>query len=248
MPEAETAVVYVVSPDREEQLFRSLDSLLTSGSDFDAVRIYCVGLQPGRWRFTDSRISVQTVPPLFGKYFFGNKLHLCDTPARRVIFLDSDTLVLRPLEHLWKDRAEHVLGRRGTAMSWAKWDHTVWRALFTAGGFDEVPMFNAGVLLFQSGAHRRVKNSWYIALERFLSGGLPAPWPSKRISEQCALSVAIAHEGLSFGELSPKAHAFGWQKESREGATVFHYGNHLYTQLHSQLAPLNPGMLKEHVV
>jgi hypothetical protein len=74
----ETAVVYVVSPDREEQVLRSLSSLLTLGSRFDTVRICCVGPRPRHWCFADPRISVEAVEPMFGDYFFGNKWYLCD--------------------------------------------------------------------------------------------------------------------------------------------------------------------------
>jgi hypothetical protein len=65
------------------------------------------------------------------------------------------------------------------------------------------------------------------------------------MAEQLAISVAVAPEGLSFAELGSKAHAFGWQKEPSEGATVFHYGNHPFSQLHSLLGPLPTGLLRE---
>jgi hypothetical protein len=245
MQEHETAVVYVVSPNREEQLFRSLSSLLTSGSHFDTVRIYCVGPRPGHWRFADPRVLVEVVRPLFGQYFFGNKIYLCDSPARRVIFLDSDTVVLRRLDTLWKNRGEHVLGRRGTSMSCPDWNSTIWRSVFATLGLEEVPMFNAGVLVFQDEAHAKLKRSWQTMLERFLSGDLPAPWPGKRMSEQWALSVALAKERLSFAELGSKEHAYGWQRESSDGAAVFHYGNHLFSQVHAQFDPLPEGLLEQ---
>jgi len=110
-------------------------------------------------------------------------------------------------------------------------------------------MFNAGVLLFQGAAHSQLKVSWRTALQRFLSGDLPAPWPAKRMSEQWALSLAIAQEGLTFAELGSKVHAFGWQKEPSEGATVFHYGNHLFSQLNSlkQLGPPPEGLLADEI-
>ena len=133
-PECETAVVYVVSPDRGEQLLRSIHSLLKSDSQFDLVRICCVSPATEPWRFANPRIQVESVPPLFGRYFYGNKLHLCDTRARRVIFLDADTLVLRPISTLWQGRTEDLLARRGTAISTSNWNRTVWRNMFFSAG------------------------------------------------------------------------------------------------------------------
>jgi hypothetical protein len=236
----ETAIVYVVSPDREEQLLRSIDSLLDTVSRFDLVRICCVGPRPDRWKFVDPRIRVEEVSPLFGRYFYGNKLHLCDTPARRVIFLDADTIVLRPLDALWQGRQEQLLARRGTAMSAPNWNHQVWRDLVLSSGSREVPMFNAGVLLFQHGSHLRLKDAWQAALLRFLAGDWPHPCPDRRMFEQWSLAVAVAREGISFAELDAKAHAFGWQNESADGAAVFHYGNRHFDRFFPRSSPGRP--------
>jgi hypothetical protein len=239
MTQDETAVVYVVSPDREDQLFRSLDSLLISGSSFETVRICCTGCPPGHWRFADPRVRVETVEPLYGKYFYGNKLHLCDTHASRVIFLDADTVVLRPLDALWRCPPE-LLARRGTAMSLPGWNRRAWRSLFRDLGSHEVPMFNAGMLIFQRGSHARVKAAWHSNLLRFLAGDLPHPWPDKRMFEQWSLAVAVAQTGTSFGELGSQAHAFGWQEEPADGVTVFHYGNRHFNRLSGQFPPMRP--------
>jgi hypothetical protein len=236
-PNFQTAVVYVVSPDRGEQLLRSLDSLLRSRSQFELVRICCVGRPPGHWRFADSRIRVETVAPLFGRYFYGNKLHLCDTPARRVVFLDADTLVLRSLGTLWKNRGASFLARRGSAMARSTWNQPVWHELFAGAGTKEIPMFNAGVLVFQGGSHARLKGRWKALLLRFLAGDLPAPYHDRRMMEQWSLALAVAQEGISFGELGPESHAFGWQADSAVGATVFHYGHRHF----DELAALFPG-------
>lgn len=221
----DVAIVYVVSPDREAQLFRSLGSLLSSGTRFDLVRICCVGRRPARWCFIDPRISVEMVGPLFGNYFFGNKLYLCETSARVVIFLDADTIVLRPLEVLWQGENADFLARPGSSMLLPAWDREVWQNLFQEIDRDSVPMFNAGVLVFQNQAHLRLRESWSASLQRFLSGELPWPYPDGRMFEQWSLSMAIAQQGIPFAELGPREHAFGWCMEPADGAVVFHYGN-----------------------
>ena len=241
MREHETAVVYVVSPNRKDQLLQSLRSLLASGSRVDLIRICCVAAQPRRWRFADPRVSFEHVEPLFGEYFHGNKLYLCDTHAERVVFLDADTVVLRPLERIWERREESFLARRGTAMRSAKWDAAVWRGLLRTVGGQRVPMFNAGVLVFQNGSHRQLKNAWNQILLRFLVGELPPPVPDKRMLEQWALAMAVAQEGISYVELGRRAHAFAWQKESPDNAIVFHYGDRLFRRLRVP-PPAGPGL------
>jgi hypothetical protein len=230
-PQFNTAVVYVVSPDRGEQLLRSVHSLVRSGSRFDLVRVCCVGPQRGNWRFADPRIRIEPVAPLFGRYFYGNKLHLCDTPASRVIFLDADTLVQRSLGTLWQNRSVDFLARRGTAMAAANWNRAVWRNMFIGTGKEEVPMFNAGVLVFQGGSHHRIKHTWHSLMTRFLAGALPMPNPDKRMYEQWALAMAVAQDGISFAELGPEEHAFRWQNEHSERATIFHFGNRFFRSL-----------------
>jgi hypothetical protein len=205
--------------------------LLKSGSQFDLVRICCVGTTTGPWRFADPRIQVQSVQALFGRYFYGNKLHLCDTRARRVIFLDADTLVLHPISTLWQSRTEDFLARPGTAMSTSNWNQAVWRNMFFSSGTKAVPMFNPGLLVFQRGAHHRLKRTWHDLMTRFLAGILPMPHPDKRMYEQWALAMAVAQERISFAELGPEEHAFGWQNESPDGATVYHSGNRFFSSL-----------------
>jgi len=170
-------------------------------------------------------------PPLFGPYFYGNKLYLCDTPAQRVIFLDADTLVLRPIGALWQDRPHDFLARRGTAMATSNWNRAVWRNLFFSSGTTELPMFNAGVLVFQRGAHRRIKHCWSNLLTRFLTGALPMPNPDKRMYEQWALAMALSQKQISFEELGLEDHAFGWQNESPHKTTIFHSGSRLSCNL-----------------
>jgi hypothetical protein len=218
-------VVYVVSPDRQAQLFRSLGSLFSSGTHFDLVRICCIGMRPPGWCFTDRRVSVEVLNPLFGEYFYGNKLYLCETVARTVVFLDADTVVLGPLEMLWRGVNADFFARPGSSMTLPAWKREVWHNLFREIDRDPIPMFNTGVLVFKNGAHLRVRASWRASLLRFLDAELPWPYPDGRQFEQWSLAMALAQEQIPFAELRSKDHAFGWCMEPVEGTVVFHYGN-----------------------
>ncbi len=238
--EGRTTIVYVVSPDREAQLFASLSSLLASASKFDRVRICCVGVPPPHWRFADERIAVEVVEPLFGEHFFGNKLHLCDTAADRVVFLDADTVVLQPLDRIWANRTEHFLARPerpvmrhlsglcSASCTCGTWNPKVWQQLFETIKAEEVPMFNAGLLIFQHSSHLRIRYSWKTLLHRFYRRALPFPSRDERMLEQWSLAMAIASEKFSFAELGPETHAFGWLGNDGAGCTVFHFGDHLW--------------------
>jgi hypothetical protein len=237
---ARTTIVYVVSPDREVELFSSLSSLLASASKFDQVRICCVGTPPPHWRFVDERVILERVEPLFGEYFFGNKLHLCDSEAGRVVFLDADTVVLRPLNSIWENRTEQFLARPERPVSlhpWGicrpdctcgSWKPKVWRQLFEIIQVEEIPLFNAGLLIFQRSSHVQIRDSWSALLRSFLRRALPFPSRDTRMLEQWSLAMAVANERLSFAELGPETHAFGWMEEDATKCAVFHFGHYFW--------------------
>src|SRR5579859_5278176 len=193
-----TEVVYVCSPDREEQLNVSLATLLGSGRSFDRVVIFCVGQVPPHWQFSDSRVVVKQVPPLFSGYFQGNKIYLCTRMASRVVFLDTDTVILRPLDLLWKERDADLLARVGVAYECPRWDSRVWQETFRRVGASHVPMFNAGVLVFQNHAHRRIYADWLRSVRDYLAGELLPPLRTHAtltdknpLTEQWGLALAV---------------------------------------------------------
>jgi hypothetical protein len=223
-----TEVVYVCSPDREQQLFVSLGMLLTSGTSFDRVVIFCVGRRPQNWRFVDSRIVVKEVSPLFNDYFYGNKIYLCERLAPRVVFLDTDTLILRPLDILWQGRDVDFLARVGTAYEDHDWKRELWQETLRRVGPSEVPMFNAGVLIFQNSAHRRIQAAWLNFVTRYLTGELAPPFPDTRMPEQWGLALAVGSVKLRYSLLQPTDHTYGWIGEPYSDAVVFHTGNPLF--------------------
>lgn len=223
-----TEVVYVCSPDREEQLAVSLSTLLGSGRPFDRVVIFCVGQMPPHWQFSDSRIVVKQVPPLFDEYFYGNKIYLCTRMASRVIFLDTDTVILRPLDLLWHGRDADLLARIGGAYGLSDWDSQLWRDTFRRVGASEVPMFNAGVLVFQNHAHHRIHADWLGCVTRYLAGELLPPFRDPRMAEQWALALAVGLANLRYTLLEPFEHSYAWRGDPHSEAVVFHTGSALF--------------------
>ncbi|NIT60073.1 MAG: hypothetical protein GWN00_28800 [Aliifodinibius sp.] len=219
-----TEVVYVCSPEWQHYLFTSLRSLLASGTTFDQIVIYCVGKRPRSWNFLDSRILVEEVTPLAEGYFLINKAYACQRPDKvdRVVFLDADTMVLKPLDTLYKNVSEDFIARVAGQFQNKEWNQKKWtEALRIVNGDDTAPYFNSGVIIFQNGTHRRVGHSWLDFTRRNLDGGL-MKLRSKRFAEQLSLSLAVGAAGLSYHMLDRTGHAYGWRNEPYRDAVVFH--------------------------
>ena len=227
-PVSKTAIVYICSPDRYRQLWFSLATLLESGSRFDEVLVYCVGADP-RWNFGDERIVVRPVADRSPGYFYGNKLYVCDADAGRVVFLDTDTLVLSPLDRVWSTRsAAPVIARVASAYDSANWNAARWRATCARFGSGVVPMFNTGFLVFQGGAHRRVERVWREAIGLYRAGMLAPPFED-RMSDQYGLPLALLAGGIAYARMTPQEHAYGWiEPTAGPGTVVFHTANSLF--------------------
>jgi hypothetical protein len=219
-------VVYVCSPDWQHYLFSSLRSLLASGSSFDRVVIFCVGARPASWTFVDPRILVESVPTVDDESFLMNKTYLCTRAAERVIFLDTDTLVLRPLDTVWRGIEADVLGRVALRCEGPQWDDELWREALAEVGSGSSPYLNSGFLVFQNGSHRALREPWIDIERRLGNGELPssARLHGRRYREQLALSLAIGSMDLSCHELSAEEHRYGFAREPHEDAVVYHTG------------------------
>lgn len=217
-----TEIVYVVSPGFGHYLFASLASLMASSSTFDRIRIYCVGRRPGDWVFDDERVQVDEVGTIDEDYFLANKAYLTRSLADRVVFLDADTIVLRPLDEIWTGRVADVIGRKAARYKNPAWDAEGWNARVSAVGGADTPYLNSGVVVFQNGSHRKLVDRWP-ALTRAEKAIGAAPF-GPRMAEQVAMSLSVAAEGLSVETVDAWAHAYGWENEDPHRTVVFHTG------------------------
>jgi hypothetical protein len=241
-----TEIVYVCSSDRFHELSCSLQSLFNSKTDFDSVTVFRVGEAKEDWEPTDPRVRVKVVPPLFGGYFYGNKTYLCGQESDRVVFLDTDTLVLRPLDLLWANRDAGLLARVGTVFSNKAWNHAAWKAAFAKLDCSPLPMFNAGLLVFQNGSHRVIQKSWPKFIKEYLDNKITPPFPDVRMPEQFSLPLALASNGVTCDQLGPNEHCFGWERgtfeklESADGnienIVVLHTGTDFFKKYSELLA------------
>lgn len=218
-----TALSYVVSPDRERQLFRALGTALRWSEGIDQIVIFCVGTRPANWRFADPRIEVREVASRTGNYFHGNKSWVCTVDCDRLLFLDADTLVLAPLNRLWSGWSSDFRARPANAGFGPRWKHEVWVRTFRDLHAHPLPMFNTGLLLFQNRAHLRIGQAWDARIADYRQGRLDEPIEiDGYFADQWGLSLAISPERLSWSILGPSDHCFGWLGEPHAGSIVLH--------------------------
>jgi|GEM_PF-1774702 len=236
-----TEIVYVVSPDLnyQYQLFASLRSLLASGTSFDRIVIFCVGKRPKYWEFEDSRIVVEEVKNLNENYFFINKTHVCNRDAERLIFLDADTIIMKPIDSIYKNINSDLLARPvmgypnsiwERSLVLEKWDLQKWVELLgMVGANPGTPYFNSGFFICQNGSHQKLSKIWLELYQRLLVGDPMALFKAKW-SEQAAFSLAVGVAGLSYHLLDRTAHcyAFSREKELFKDAIVYHTGGRFF--------------------
>lgn len=231
----ETSVVYICSPDRYRQLALSLATLLRSGTRLDEIIVYCIGADP-HWTFGDDRVRVTPVADRWPDYFYGNKLYVCDVDAERVVFLDTDTLVFSPLDRVWNGRSAQVIARVAAAYDSSNWNAELWRETCSRFGMGIVPMFNTGFIVFQDGAHRRVRQVWQQAIELYRNKVLRPPLEKarrppfdERMCDQYGLPLALLAEHISYDTMTPREHTYGWREHTVGADTVvFHTTNSLF--------------------
>jgi hypothetical protein len=226
-----TEIVYVCSSDRGQQVTYSLTTLLKSGTTFDRVTIYTVGNEKPKWEPTDRRIQIQRVDRLFGDYFHGNKIRLCESSAETVIFLDTDTFILRPIDTVWQEVEGDFIGRVGPWNFQPSWDKQAWQEAFYSINAPVIPMFNAGFLIFRNGIAPKIKAIWSESIKRYLNKEYRFPAPEKYMPEQFGLSLALSANNIKWGQMKRTHHWLGrGDPQYQGGAVVFHTSAVLYQE------------------
>jgi hypothetical protein len=226
-----TEIVYVCTPNYLPILATSLQSLIASGSTFDRVSVYLTGKGSYQNLKVDDRIAIIESSPFMSGYPYADKLYLCRSRYRRVIFLDADTVILRPLETIYRGKNSDLLARFGSAQYLSAWNQEIWEANFRQLGLsDVVPMINTGLLIFQNGVHTKLMPYYADYIRPYLNDLLLPPQKGLSLVEQYALSLTVSKLGLKLSPLGSRSHTFGWQGESAARAVVFHTGGKYFKQ------------------
>lgn len=219
-----TEIAYICSPNYWRYLFLSLRTLLSSGSTIDRIVIYVVSETMPDWKFKDPRIEIKLVPDIGKGYWYLNKTHICNSDADRLIFLDTDTMILQPLDQVYEGQQADMLSRAEPGTYRKTWKQDKWEALFTYLGAKPSPYYTCGFMIFQNGAHRRMGDTWKTLAQRIIRGELPIK--KTRFAEQQAFSLAIGVEGLTHASMEDRHHAYAMNGEPHANSVVYHLGTY----------------------
>lgn len=141
----------------------------------------------------------------FGSY--GEKIHLCEVDEPNIIFINSDTLVLKNPRELFVDmQYEYDVSSR-VGLGYLDFDFNIWNKMFERIDKKPIPMLNTGFLVFMDFTHKKIMDEWleYINME------LDNPHPTSYMKDQYAFSLAVS--GLRIRYMDKNEHSFLWNKE-----------------------------------
>ena len=228
-----TRVVYVISSDWQFWVYISIHSLLASGSDVDQITVLIVGGGGTRLKRLTGPIEVRDVEPLDDDYFLINKTRIAALDADRLVFLDADTVVLRPLETLWEGRSADVIARIATSYERPDFPEQLWHRALSLVEAPPTPYFNTGVLVLQNGAQRKLRGVWQAACRTLRERYEPKrsyPGLGRRFAEQTSFSAAASRLELSHAGMDGNTeHATGWtfpvQEVDPDNPPVIYHAN-----------------------
>lgn len=219
-----TAIVYICSPDHYEHfLFTSIRSLLSSGSHFDCIVVFCIGNKPKYWNVLDPRILIIEVDSLMDNYFLGNKCYALSVEADRLIFLDADTIILKPIDNIYQNSNADFIGRIASHY-YTKGKKIEWVDILKKYKAANMPYFNAGFFIFQNNSHRKLYNVWKNLIQDIIRVKDAEHFHEKINADQVALSIALGKSSLTCQFMTSNDHGYQWTGDSHENCIVYHTG------------------------
>ena len=209
----ETCVVYVVSRDWQFHAYVAIHSLLSSGSDIDRIIVLLVSGGGKMIERLRGPIEVREVPDINPDFFLANKTQITSIDADRLVFLDADTAVLRPLEHVWENCDSDIIARVDEAYEREDFPTRLWNDALSLVDAPEGPYLNSGFIVFQNGSHEQIGDTWKIICDTYRDKYEPEqkfPGLTRRFAEQMAFGASVSRAGLSYKLMSPEEHAYAW--------------------------------------
>lgn len=221
-----TEFVFVCSSSYWRYLFLSMRTLFASGTNVQRVAVYMTGTDSSicaiRNRIRDSRVSVRHVPDIGDGFWLINKVHLCESPASRVVYLDVDVAVLQPVDQLWQGHEADLIARYADITYTTRWYPDKWKKALEAAGAGPYPFFSPGFVIFQNQSHWRIRDSWIRLTKAILRQELPLP--ANRFAEMYGMSLAASLEKLSYAPMENRAHGYAFLGEPPDNVIVYHLG------------------------
>ena len=154
-----------------------------------------------------------------------------------MIYLDTDTMVMQPLDVLWRDRPDtDLIARPATVYGRQDWDQEAWLEVLHHVGSAEIPYFNAGFLIFQNRAHQKLNPEWFNRTQRILAGELVKLEPKKiKFADQYALALSAGAAQLRYHVLDRTGQGYGWLEEPFDDTVLYHTGGYQFWRFAEQL-------------
>jgi hypothetical protein len=221
----ETCVVYVVSSDWQFQAYVAIHSLLSSGSDIDRVIVLMVGGGGDMIKQLHGPVVVREVPDINPDFFLANKTQITSIDADRLVFLDADTAVLRPLEHVWENCDSDVIARVDNTYEKEDFPTNRWNDALSLVDAPEGPYLSSGFIVFQNAAQEKIGNAWRKICSTYRKQYKPKQQSSpltRRFAEQMAFGASVFQADLSYKLMSPEEHAYAWTLQFDELGNEVH--------------------------
>lgn len=206
-----TVITYVVSPGWELNLYVSLHSLALSGTNYDYVKVFAVGDKLNFPKKLKIPLEIEVVEDKNKDYFLENKTYLSNVDSKRLIYLDSDTVILGPIDKVYKGKNEEFIGRYNHHYEDEKFIMEEWRKILKENKAKYSPYFNSGFVIFQNESQKRIKKDWVKISKDNLEKSEEREFMGRKMSEQIALSTSVSKNNLSKARMQRREHIYGWK-------------------------------------
>lgn len=96
------------------------------------------------------------IEPAASANFLQNKLRVADIESERLVFIDANTLILRPLHCMWKNEPAHFLAR--PAMRFRDESDASWASMPEELHLPYSPYFNSGYFVMNTAEKAELSN------------------------------------------------------------------------------------------
>lgn len=215
-------VVYVCSKDYWRHLFLSMRTLFESGTYFDRVRVIVTSEQNLGWNFKTDRIVIDNTKDIGEGFWMLNKTQLGRSDADVVIFLDTDTVILNPIDEIYSGCDSDIIARKAPSVQTKYFYPEKWKKTLNYYGCDNYPYLSSGFVIFQNNSQKRINKKWIKITNRLLNG--EGVNKVTRHANQQAFSISACIQDLSVSLMEEHHHSYAMIGEDYKGSVVHHLG------------------------
>jgi hypothetical protein len=165
---------------------------------------------------------VDNVKDIGGGFWMMNKTHVHKSEAETVIFLDTDTVVLKPIDEIYKNCNSDIMAREAPSVKTSYFYPEKWKDTLKYYGCSGYPYLSSGFVVFQNNSHKKIRKEWVKVTKRLLNG--EGVNQVTRHSNQHAFSISACLNNLSLSMMEDNHHSYAMLGENYENSIVHHLG------------------------